>query len=136
MTYTAADPDKDGVASGLADVELWVKAPGASSYVLYDTDLTPNGTLVITGNEGARWTGMGRQLCALALSPLVRQRLTTFISGHRQADLEELRRLIESGRLTPVVGRTYPLAEAPQAIRHLQTGQARGKLAITVDPAG
>ena len=66
------------------------------------------------------------------LSPLVRQRLTMYISGHRQADLEELRRLAEAGQVTPVIDRTWPLAGAPEAIRHLQAGQARGKIAITI----
>ena len=94
--------------------------------------LTPTGTLVIAGGEGARWTGVGRQLRALALSPLVRQRLTMYISRHRQADLVTLRRLIEEGQITPVIDQTCPLARAPQAVRHLQAGDARGKIAITI----
>jgi NADPH:quinone reductase-like Zn-dependent oxidoreductase len=94
--------------------------------------LTPRGTLVIAGGEGARWTGVGRQLRALALSVLIRQRLTMFVSRHRQADLDTLRQLIETGKVTPVIGRTYPLAEAPQAIRELHAGHARGKIVITV----
>ena len=94
--------------------------------------LTPRGTLVIAGGEGAKWTGVGRQLRALMLSPVVRQRLTMYISKHRQADLEELRQQIEAGRLTPKVGKTYSLPDAPQAICHLEDGRAQGKLAITV----
>jgi len=99
--------------------------------------LTPRGTLVIAGGEGAKgkraqWTGMGRQFRALALSPLTRQRLTTFISTHRRQDLETLRQLTESGQVTPVVEQTCPLTEVPQAIRRLHAGQVRGKLAITI----
>jgi NADPH:quinone reductase-like Zn-dependent oxidoreductase len=75
---------------------------------------------------------MGRQLRALMISPLLRQRLTMFVCAHRPADLDTLRRLAEAGRVTPVVSRTYSLAEAPQAIRHLHAGHARGKLAITI----
>jgi len=63
---------------------------------------------------------------------LIRQRLTTFVSRHRQADLDTLRQLIETGQVTPVIDRTYPLAEAPQAIRELHAGHARGKIVITV----
>ena len=63
---------------------------------------------------------------------LVRQRLTMYISKHRHADLDELRRLTEAGQVTPVIDRTWPLAGAPEAIRHLQAGQARGKIAITI----
>jgi NADPH:quinone reductase-like Zn-dependent oxidoreductase len=99
--------------------------------------LTPRGTLVIAGGEGAKgkraqWTGMGRQFRALALSPLTRQRLTTFVSRHRRQDLETLRQLTESGQVTPVVEQTCPLTEVPQAIRRLHAGQVRGKLVITI----
>jgi NADPH:quinone reductase-like Zn-dependent oxidoreductase len=43
-----------------------------------------------------------------------------------------LTELIEAGKVTPVIGRTYPLSEAPDAIRHVETGHARGKTLITV----
>ena len=66
------------------------------------------------------------------LSPVVPQRLTMYISAHRQGDLEALRQQVEAGHVTPVVGKTYPLPEVPEAIRHLEGGRARGKLAITV----
>jgi len=48
------------------------------------------------------------------------------------ADLERLARLIEAGKLTPTIERTYPLEQAPEAMHHLQAGDARGKLVITV----
>ena len=79
---------------------------------------------------------MSRQLRALALSPFIRQRLTTFVSRHRLADLETLAQLIDAGQLTPVIGKTYPLRQAPDAMRDLLAGQARGKLVITVTGAG
>jgi NADPH:quinone reductase-like Zn-dependent oxidoreductase len=63
-----------------------------------------------------------RQLRALARSPFTRQRLTTFVSRHRLADLETLARLIDAGRLTPVIGKTYPLHQAPDAMRDLLAG--------------
>ncbi len=95
--------------------------------------LTPRGTLVIAGGEGGRWTGVGRQLRALALSPLIRQRLTMFVSTHRRQDLETLRELTESGQVIPVVEETCPLTEVPRAIRRLQAGQVRGKLVIEIE---
>jgi NADPH:quinone reductase-like Zn-dependent oxidoreductase len=88
------------------------------------------------GEDGGRWTGMGRQLRALARSPFTRQRLTMLISRQRGADLETLARLIEAGQLTPVIGKTYPLRQAPDAMRHLQAGHVRGKLVLTVTGAG
>jgi NADPH:quinone reductase-like Zn-dependent oxidoreductase len=75
---------------------------------------------------------MGRQLRALALSPLVRQRLTMLISRQRSADLDRLSSLIEAGTLTPSIGATYPLDQAAEAMRYLEAGKASGKIAITI----
>ena len=96
--------------------------------------LTPRGTLVIVGGEeGGKWlAGTDRQLRASLLSPLVSQRLRSFVAAARQEDLEFLKGLLESGEVTPVIDRTYPLAEAPEAIRYLTEGHARGKLVLTV----
>jgi hypothetical protein len=54
------------------------------------------------------------------------------ISRQRRADLETLARLIDAGQLTPVIGKTYPLHQAPDAMRRLQAGDARGKPVLTV----
>jgi NADPH:quinone reductase-like Zn-dependent oxidoreductase len=95
--------------------------------------LTPRGTLVLVGGEGrGRWTGMDRQLRALAISPFVRQRLRVFVTRERHEDLELLTQLIEAGSVVPVVDRTYPLSEAPEAIRYLEAGRVRGKVVVTV----
>ena len=95
--------------------------------------LTPRGTLVIVGGEDAgNWLGVRRQLRAAALSPFVRQKLGTCISKERGQDLEELRKLLETGTIRPVVDRTFPLDEVPEAVRYLRDGRARGKIVITV----
>ena len=96
--------------------------------------LTPRGTLVITGGEnGGRWLGgTDRQLRAMAWSPFLRQKLGTFVCSENSADLGLLTGLIESGQVTPVVDRAYPLAEVPAAIRYLKDGQARGKVVISI----
>jgi len=96
--------------------------------------LTPRGRLVIAGGEtGGRWLGgTDRQLRAVLLSPLVSQKLGTFISSENSADLRILRDLIESGKIAPAIDRTYPLSEAPAAIRYVQEGRARGKVVITM----
>jgi len=96
--------------------------------------LTSKGTLVIAGGEeGGKLTGgIDRQVRALALSPFVRQRLTMFISKEHYADIERLAQLIEAGELTPIIDKTYPLHQAPDAMRHLEAGHARGKVVITV----
>ena len=67
------------------------------------------------------------------LSPFVGQELRSLFSMSRsQEDLQFLSELIETGKLTPVIDRTYPLSEAPEAIRHLEEGHAKGKTVITV----
>jgi NADPH:quinone reductase-like Zn-dependent oxidoreductase len=121
-----------GFADGRERYDLILDIGGNTPLSRLRRALTPRGTLVIAGGEGARWTGVGRQLRALLLSPLIRPRLTMFVSRHRLADLDTLRQLTESGQVTPVIDGTCPLSEAPQAIRRLHAGQVRGKLVITI----
>jgi NADPH:quinone reductase-like Zn-dependent oxidoreductase len=66
------------------------------------------------------------------VSPFVGQKLRVLISKERQEDLQLIRDLIEAGKVAPVIDRTYPLNEAPEAIRYLHEGHARGKVVITV----
>jgi NADPH:quinone reductase-like Zn-dependent oxidoreductase len=107
---------------------------GSSSLRRVRRALTPQGTLVIVGGEGGgRWLGVvDRLLRAHLLFPFVSQKLGTFISSENHEDLIVLKELIESGKLTPVIDRTYPLSEAPEAIRYLEEGHARGKVVIAV----
>jgi NADPH:quinone reductase-like Zn-dependent oxidoreductase len=68
----------------------------------------------------------------LGLSRFVGQKLTTFVSKENHEDMLVLKELIEAGKITPVIDRTYPLAEVPMAIRYVEQGKARGKVVITV----
>jgi NADPH:quinone reductase-like Zn-dependent oxidoreductase len=128
------DYTREDFADGRQHYDLILDIGGSSRLSRLRRALTPKGNLVIAGDEGAKWTGVGRQLRALALSPVVRQRLTMFISStnKRQADLEALRQQIEAGHLRPIVGKTYLLPDVPEAIHHLEGGRAQGKIAITV----
>jgi NADPH:quinone reductase-like Zn-dependent oxidoreductase len=126
------DYTRDDFADGRQRYDLIIDIGGNSHLSRLRRALTPRGTLVIAGGEGGKWTGVGRQIRALVLSPLVRQRLTMYISRHRQADLETLRQLAEAGQVTPAIDQTYPLAGAPEALRRLQAGHAQGKIAITI----
>jgi len=97
--------------------------------------LTPKGTLAIVGGDGGgKWTGgFGRQIVrAPLLSLFTGQRLRPVAANTNRADLEALRALIEGGKVTPVVDRTFPLAEAPDAVRYLEEGHPRGKVVVTV----
>ncbi len=128
------DYTSDDFADAPARYDLILDVGGNASLSRLRRALTPNGTLVIVGGEnGGRWTGgFGRQLRAVALSPFVRQRLVMKTPKEHHADLERLARLIEAGKVTPSIDRTYPLHQAPDAMRHLQAGHARGKLVIAV----
>jgi len=96
--------------------------------------LTPRGKLVIVGGEGGdRWMGgFQRQIFAPLRSMFSKQKLIGLMFEERPQDLLTLKELIEAGKLTPVIDRTYPLAEAAAAIRYLAQGHARGKVVIRV----
>lgn len=97
--------------------------------------LTPTGTLAIVGGDGGgNWTGgfFRAILRAPILSMFTRQRLRPVMSKEEGEDLRAFAELIERGDVTPVVGRTFPLIEAADAIRHLEGGHAAGKVVVTV----
>jgi NADPH:quinone reductase-like Zn-dependent oxidoreductase len=97
--------------------------------------LTPKGTLVIVGGDGGgRWTGgfFRGMLRAPVVSLFVGQRLRGLATKIKREDLLVLAELVEAGTVTPVIDRTYPLIEAPDAIRYLEEGHSRGKVVITV----
>jgi NADPH:quinone reductase-like Zn-dependent oxidoreductase len=75
---------------------------------------------------------MDRIVAALVLSPFVSQKMSSFTVKPNKEDLQTLKQLAEAGDLTPVIDRTYPLAEVPEAIRYLEGGHARGKVAVTI----
>ena len=104
--------------------DLILDIGGNSSLSRLRRALTPKGTLVIVGGEtDGRWLGgTDRQLRALLLSPFVGQKLGTFVSQENHEDLIVLKELIEAGKVTPVIDRTYPLSEVPEAIRYLRDG--------------
>jgi NADPH:quinone reductase-like Zn-dependent oxidoreductase len=124
---------REDFADGARTYDLILDIAGNASLSRLRRALTPTGTLVIAGGEdGGRWLGGNdRQLRALALSPFIGQRLTTFACKEHFSGLERLTSLVEDGRLVPVIERTFALSDMPQAMRHLESGQARGKLVIT-----
>ena len=95
--------------------------------------LTPKGTLVLVGGSGGRWfMGTGRTIRAVLVSPFVGQRLRSFFSKPRGEDLVVLQELLEAGKLTPVIDRTFPLSETAEAIRYVGERSTQGKTVITV----
>ncbi|ALO68512.1 NADPH:quinone reductase [Arthrobacter alpinus] len=128
IDYTRVD-----FADGSQHYDLIIDFAGNPSLSRLRRALTSTGTAVVGGGEqGGNFTGMGRQLRALAISPLVSQRLTMFAAKQRAADLEEITGLINAGKVTPCLDRAFPLEEAAEAMRYLESGKARGKVAITL----
>jgi NADPH:quinone reductase-like Zn-dependent oxidoreductase len=129
IDYTRTD-----VTDGTRQWEVIVDTGGRRKLSQLRRALTPKGTLVIVGGEGGgRWLGgFLRNLRAPLVSRLVGQRLRMLASKPNQENLQVLRELIEAGKLRPLVGRTYPLGEVPEAMRALEAGKTRGKIVITV----
>jgi len=128
------DYTRDDFAAGEQRYDVVVDIGGNSSLSRLRRALTRKGTLVIAGGEtDGRWLGgSDRQVRALLLSPFVGQKLGTFVSRENHEDMIVLKELIEAGKITPVIDRTYPLSEVSAAIRYMREGRARGKLVITV----
>ena len=96
--------------------------------------LAPRGMLVPNGGGfDHRWVASGGRLVSAKVSfAFVSQSLATFIVSPKQENLVVLTELIESGKVTPVIDRTYPLSETRQAIDHVGGGHARGKVVVAV----
>jgi NADPH:quinone reductase-like Zn-dependent oxidoreductase len=126
------DYAREDFSASRATYDLILDIAGNASVSRLRRALAPKGTLVITGGEegGPLTGGIDRQLRALALSPFVGQRLTTFINKEHFSGLERLAALADAGRIVPVIERTYALGDTPAAMRHLAGGKARGKLVI------
>jgi NADPH:quinone reductase-like Zn-dependent oxidoreductase len=100
--------------------------------------LTQNGICVIAGAGGSgphydrMMAVMGGTLKAVALSPFISQKFKAFIARAERADLDTLRDLMQTGKVVPVIDRTYPLSEVQAAMRYLEEGHARGKVVVTI----
>jgi NADPH:quinone reductase-like Zn-dependent oxidoreductase len=127
IDYTNADITDDGQR-----YELVLDIGGNRPLSQLRRVLTGDGTLVIVGGEGGgRWTGgIHRQLGAMLVSLVVRQRLGTLIAKPNSTDLDALRALIEAGSVTPAIDRVVALDQVPDAIRDLTGGDVRGKISI------
>ena len=91
--------------------------------------LTPQGIIIPNSGHG----GMGYVFKAYLLSPFMHQQESPFMSTPNHQDLVVLKELIEADKITPVIDKTYPLSETPEAFRYLEEDHARGKIVITVE---
>jgi NADPH:quinone reductase-like Zn-dependent oxidoreductase len=122
------DYTKEDFTQGEARYDLILDNVASHSFAAYRRVLEPGGTLLPSSGHA----GMGYVVKAFLLSLIVRQQGRPFVARPNQADLLTLRDLIEAGRVTPVIDRTYPLEETAEAFRYLDQGHARGKVVIVV----
>ena len=95
--------------------------------------LTSRGTYVLIGGGRGRWVGgLPRFFMTPALSPFVSQRMRAFFATRSHEDLVYVKDLLEAGKVTPIIDRTYPLSQTSQAVSYVEEGHARGKVVITV----
>lgn len=130
----AIDYTREDFVDGPVRYDLILDMAGNRSVPQVRRALTPRGTLVAVGGEGGgRWFGgLGESLVWLAASPFMRKKYRLLMASVRKEDLQTLKELIEAGKVRPVIDRTYPLSEVPEAIRSWERGHARGKVVITV----
>jgi NADPH:quinone reductase-like Zn-dependent oxidoreductase len=133
------DYTREDFTRGTERYDLILDIPGNHPFAACRRALATDGTYVLVGHD--HFGGAGRRVLGslprfirlMAMAPFVHQlpRASFSLPPKRDA-LALLRRLLESGQLTPVIDRTYPLAEVPEAIRYLQSGRARGRVVITL----
>jgi NADPH:quinone reductase-like Zn-dependent oxidoreductase len=129
------DRTREDFADGTKRYDIILDTAGNRTVSQLRRALADRGTLVIVGGEGGnRWSGgFGRQILrAPLLSLFVGQKLQALNAKLTVADLEVLSGLIEAGKVTPAIDRTYPLAEAAEAIRYVHAGRARGKVVVSI----
>jgi NADPH:quinone reductase-like Zn-dependent oxidoreductase len=129
------DYTQENFADGSRRWDVIVDTAGRRPLSVLRRALNPKGTLVIVGGDGGgAWTGgfFRGVLRAPLLSLLVGQKLRGMLSKEKQEDLQALADLIEAAKVTPIIDRTYPLIESPEAIRYMEKGHPSGKVVITV----
>lgn len=124
--------DQDFTRSGQR-YDLIIDNVGNRSLLALRRALSPTGTLVLVGAPKGNWIApIARILAARQLSRFGNQKLVGMLTDISREDLEYVTELIEAGKVTPVIDRTYPLREVPDAIRYLETMRARGKVVIAI----
>jgi len=123
--------------------DLILDVPGNHSLSECRRALTPEGTYVLIGHDhfgvsGGRWLGsLPRFFKLVVMSPFVSQLPDlNFSMPSKKDSMAVLREFIEAGKITPVIDRTYPLSEVPEAIRYLEEGHVQGKVVVTVPGQG
>lgn len=126
------DYTREDFTDGSRAFDLILDIGGRTSVARLRRALTRTGTLVIVGGEGDRWIGgTQRQMWATVLSAFVPQKLAAFVVKENASELLKMNELIAAGRVTPVLGRAFPLADGAAAVAAFETGDADGRIVIS-----
>jgi len=118
---------------GLRQYDLIIDNVGSHSLSANRRVLKPNGRYVMVGAPKGKWIKpMDSVIAAMMYSKFVPQEMGMMMARASKDDLVSLAELMEQGKVTPVIDTTYKLSEAADAMRHLETGRARGKIVIQV----
>jgi NADPH:quinone reductase-like Zn-dependent oxidoreductase len=129
----AIDYTRDDYTVGSERYDVIVDMIGNHSPRANRRVLTPAGIYVMVGGPTGRWFRPADRIIEMAvLSPFIGQQMGMFLAQLNPADLATLRDLMQSGQVTPVVDREFPMDQVADAMRYLGTGRARGKVVITV----
>jgi NADPH:quinone reductase-like Zn-dependent oxidoreductase len=129
----AVDYTRQDISRGERRFDLIVDVGGNLRFSACRRVLTPGGTIVLVGaGLGSGMSTLVHMAASWVRSHLLRQRIFFFIAKASTEDLLTLKEMIESGKVTPVIDRVYPLTETAAALRHLEQKKARGKVVITV----
>ncbi len=129
IDYTRAD-----FTAGTGRYDLVLQLGGTYSPTAIRRVLTPRGTLIQSYGDGGRWLGpLGAIAKAALLNPFTKQTLKSFTATVTSDALTEIKDLIEAGHITPVIGRTFPLAQAADAVDLIEKGSPPGKVVVLVD---
>ena len=129
----AIDYTREDITTGNRTYDVIIDLAGSRSVSALRRALAPTGTLVLLGGEGGgTWLGMGRQVWSQIIGIAARQKFRSPLALVNQGDLRVIKEMLETGKLTPVVDRRYPLSEVPTAVRALAAGHSRGKSVITI----
>lgn len=128
------DYTKQDFTEGDDRYDVLVDIAGSRPWSRLRRVLRPDATLVVMGGPSTNrlWGPVGHLVRVRLASLRDGRKVAVFVASTNHDDLAVLKEMLEAGKIMPVIDRTYPLSEAPEAIRYLETGHARGKVVITV----
>jgi NADPH:quinone reductase-like Zn-dependent oxidoreductase len=127
------DYTREDFTRGDQRYDLIIDTVGTHGLLANTHVLNPNGTYVMVGGPVGKWiTPLDSLVNVMVVRPFVSQTIAMMLAEFNKQDMAVLADLLQSGKIKPVIDRTYKLGEVPEALRYLEQGHARGKVVIDV----